>query len=134
MSAQQLARTVEALFGELAQRRSPDELPSTELDERLRLAARVALGLEPGILLRLRALRPAELIFQGTSAGDLRISMDADQRSLPRLGAEYLLPVEPFTVPAHAWADALLRQSVEVQRPAPPDAPSPRRRRKKVSP
>lgn len=86
----------------------------------LRLAARVALGLEPGILLRLRALRPAELIFQGTSPGDLRIYLDADLRALPRPGTEYLLPAGPIAVPALTWADALVVASAEVPRPVPP--------------
>jgi hypothetical protein len=93
--------------------------------DRLRLAARVALGLEPGILLRLRGMRPAELIFQGTSPSDVRLSLDVDMRGAPRLGAECLLPVDPFTVSAQVWADALLATAAEVPRQA-----TTRRRRK----
>lgn len=125
-----MSAAVSADAGERVPGRTGAERP--ELD-RLRLAARVALGLEPGIFLRLRTLRPAELIFQGASAGDVRISMDADLRAAPRLGAEYLLPADPFTVTARTWADALIHESSQIPHPAPPEVPIPRRRRRKAS-
>lgn len=114
----------ETASGILERDSSRETAAPTQLD-RLRLAARVALGLEPGILLRLRGMRPAELIFQGTSPSNVRISLDVDLRGAPRLGAEYLLPVDPFTVSARAWADALLAAAAEIPRQA-----TTRRRRK----
>lgn len=110
------------------QRKSSFDTAAEPQLDRLRLAARVALGLEPGILLRLRGMRPAELIFQGISPSDLRISLDVDLRGAPRVGAEWLLPVDPFTVSARVWADALLAAVAEVPRQA-----TTRRRRKEGS-
>lgn len=93
---------------------SPAPLASSSLE----LAARAALGLEPGLQLTIRPPSPAEEHFAGV-AGSVRLRIDVSTRGAPRPEVEQLVPENAFW--AAGWRGALAKAAANQQ----PALPSP---------